>query len=259
MEIAEPRRLYQQLAAELKQRIEEGVYQVGEKLPAERFIADEKNVSRTVVREAIIMLEVEGYVEVRKGSGIHVIANQAKHHAPAPEQEYEFASYGPFELLQARQLIESNIAEFAATQVTKQDIIKLMEIQEKARNEKFFRDSEWDLQFHVQVALATQNSALAAIVEKMWTQRVHNPYWKKLHEHIDARTVDNWCDDHDKILKALIRKDPHGAKLAMWQHLENTKQMLFNETSDDFEFNADRYLFAENPVVYLDAAANGGK
>lgn len=56
--------------------------------------------------------------------------------------------------------------------------MKLMEIQEKARNEKCFRDSEWDLQFHVQVALATQNSALAAIVEKMWTQRVHNPYWK---------------------------------------------------------------------------------
>ncbi len=72
MEIIEPRRLYQQLAAELKTRIEQGVYLVGDKLPAERFIADEKNVSRTVVREAIIMLEVEGYVEVRKGSGIHV-------------------------------------------------------------------------------------------------------------------------------------------------------------------------------------------
>ncbi|STF65193.1 DNA-binding transcriptional repressor ExuR [Escherichia coli] len=50
-----------------------------------------------------------------------------------------------------------------------------------------------------------------------------------------------------QILKALIRKDPHAAKLAMWQHLENTKIMLFNETSDDFEFNADRYLFAEKP------------
>lgn len=69
MEITEPRRLYQQLAADLKERIEQGVYLVGDKLPAERFIADEKNVSRTVVREAIIMLEVEGYVEVRKGSG----------------------------------------------------------------------------------------------------------------------------------------------------------------------------------------------
>ena len=249
MEIIEPRRLYQQLAAELKTRIEQGVYLVGDKLPAERFIADEKNVSRTVVREAIIMLEVEGYVEVRKGSGIQQVADES----------LEFANYGPFELLQARQLIESNIAEFAATQVTKQDIMKLMEIQEKARNEKCFRDSEWDLQFHVQVALATQNSALAAIVEKMWTQRVHNPYWKKLHEHIDLRTVDNWCDDHDQILKALLRKDPNAAKLAMWQHLENTKQMLFNETSDDFEFNADRYLFAENPVVHLDTAVNGAK
>ncbi|HBS0900325.1 TPA: transcriptional regulator ExuR [Klebsiella pneumoniae] len=253
MEIIEPRRLYQQLAAELKTRIEQGVYLVGDKLPAERFIADEKNVSRTVVREAIIMLEVEGYVEVRKGSGIHVISNHPKYQQVADES-LEFANYGP-----ARQLIESNIAEFAATQVTKQDIMKLMEIQEKARNEKCFRDSEWDLQFHVQVALATQNSALAAIVEKMWTQRVHNPYWKKLHEHIDLRTVDNWCDDHDQILKALLRKDPNAAKLAMWQHLENTKQMLFNETSDDFEFNADRYLFAENPVVHLDTAVNGAK
>jgi len=76
MEITEPRRLYQQLAADLKERIEQGVYLVGDKLPAERFIADEKNVSRTVVREAIIMLEVEGYVEVRKGSGIHVVSNR---------------------------------------------------------------------------------------------------------------------------------------------------------------------------------------
>lgn len=118
-----------------------------------------------MVREAIIMLEVEGYVEVRKGSGIHVISNQARHQQ-ATDESLEFANYGPFELLQARQLIESNIAEFAATQVTKQDIMKLMDIQEHARNEKCFRDSEWDLQFHIQVALATQNSALAAIVEK---------------------------------------------------------------------------------------------
>lgn len=258
MEPTDSRRLYQQLAVELKERIEQGSYLVGEKLPAERFIAEEKNVSRTVVREAIIMLEVEGYVEVRKGSGIHVISNQPKHQQ-TPDNTLEFANYGPFELLQARQLIESNIAEFAATQVTKQDIMRLLAIQDKARKEKCFRDSQWDLEFHVQVAQATHNSALAAIVEKMWVQRMHNPYWKKLHEHIDRRTVDSWCDDHDEILKALIRKDPNAAKLAMWQHLENTKTMLFNETSDDFEFNADRYMFTENPVIHLDKLAVNGK
>ncbi|MDX5628375.1 MULTISPECIES: transcriptional regulator ExuR [unclassified Brenneria] len=251
MEFTEPRRLYRQLAAELKQRIESGVYPVGEKLPAERYISEEMNVSRTVVREAIIMLEVEGYVEVRKGSGIHVVANQRKN-LPTHNADIEFAAAGPFELLQARQLIESNIAEFAATQVTRQDIVQLLEIQEHARQEARSRNSQWDLKFHVQVALSTQNSAMATIVEKMWSQRVHNPYWRKLHEHIDDKSIDSWYEEHDEILKALIRKDPRAAKLAMWQHLENTKQMLFRATTDDFEFNVDRYMFTENPVVHLD-------
>ncbi|AVF36931.1 transcriptional regulator ExuR [Rahnella sikkimica] len=251
MESTDTRRLYQQLAATLKERIETGVYPVGEKLPAERLISDEMDVSRTVVREAIIMLEVEGYVEVRKGSGIHVMSNQQRH-LVVPDNGIEFGTAGPFELLQARQLIESNIAEFAATQVTKQDIMRLMEIQEHARQEDRFRDSEWDLKFHVQVAQATQNSALSTIVEKMWSQRLHNPYWRKLHEHIDEKSIESWCEDHDLILKALIRRDPHASKLAMWQHLENTKQMLFRATTDDFEFNVDRYLYSENPVVHLD-------
>lgn len=100
------------------------------------------------------------------------------------------------------------------------------------------------------------NSAMATIVEQMWSQRIHNPYWLKLHEHIDDVSIESWCEDHDKILKALMRKDPYGAKVAMWQHLENTKQMLFQATTDDFEFNVDRYLFAENPVVHLDGVTN---
>ncbi|MBP9643146.1 MAG: transcriptional regulator ExuR [Budvicia sp.] len=254
MQLNDGQRLYQQVASLLKQRIEQGFYSVGEKLPAERLIADEMDVSRTVVREAIIMLEVEGYVDVRKGSGIHVISNQPKT-LVVPDSGLEFASCGPFELLQARQLIESNIAEFAATQVTKEDLLKLMDIQEHARQEDRFRDSEWDLKFHIQVALSTHNTAMATIVEKMWSQRVLNPYWRKLHEHIDERSIESWCDEHDKILKALTRKDPHAAKVAMWEHLENTKQMLFNATSEDFEFNVDRYMFAENPVVHLEFAS----
>ncbi len=98
MEITEPHRLYQQLAAEPEEHIEQGVYLVGDKLPAERFIADEKNVSRTVVREAIIVLEVEGYVEVRKGSGLHGLPTSR-----AISRRLTIIwnrNYGPFALLQ---------------------------------------------------------------------------------------------------------------------------------------------------------------
>ncbi len=249
MEVNESSRMYQQIAAELKKRLEQKIYRIGDKLPAERLLSEEMNVSRTVVREAIIMLEVEGYVDVRKGSGIHVIANQPKK-PPETASALEFIHFGPFELLQARQLIECNIAELAATLVTRQDIVELVNIQKKAQKEDRFRDSEWDYQFHVKIAGITHNNALISIVEKMWGQRLQNPYWIKLHEHIELDSIRSWCDDHDKILQALMDKKPSEAKLAMWQHLENTKQMLFDATANDFEFNADRFMFAENPQIY---------
>lgn len=245
-------RLYRQLAQELKNRIINGFYKVGDKLPAERFISEEMNVSRTVVREAIIMLEVEGFVEVKKGSGIHVVSATSKNSISYEENRgLEFSSCGPFELLQARQLIESIVAEFAATQATKEDIIDIMEIQKNARKEDRFRDSEWDLKFHTKIAQITRNSALVTIVQEMWRQRILNPYWLKLHEHIDARSIDSWCDEHDQILNALMNKDPFAAKVAMWQHLENTKQMLFNGANDDFEIGIDKYMFSENPLIHL--------
>lgn len=253
MDFYESKRLYQKVAAELKRRIADHEYAIGDRLPAERLIAEEMSVSRTVVREAIIMLEVEGLVDVRKGSGIHVVGTEVRYQQTLSESDddNEFLTAGPFELLQARQLLESNIAEFAATQVTKQDILALLAIQETAQKEDRARDSQWDKEFHIQVAKATQNSVLVTLVEKLWQHREKNPYWRKLHEHIDDRAMESWCEDHEQILKALMRKDPKAAKLAMWQHLENTKQMLFQATTIDDDLVDDRYLFSENPVVHL--------
>ena len=253
MDFYESKRLYQKVAAELKRRIADHEYAIGDRLPAERLIAEEMSVSRTVVREAIIMLEVEGLVDVRKGSGIHVVGTEVRYQQTLPESDddNEFLTAGPFELLQARQLLESNIAEFAATQVTKQDILALLAIQETAQKEDRARDSQWDKEFHIQVAKATQNSVLVTLVEKLWQHREKNPYWRKLHEHIDDRAMESWCEDHEQILKALMRKDPKAAKLAMWQHLENTKQMLFQATTIDDDLVDARYLFSENPVVHL--------
>src|SRR5690554_6276574 len=228
MNIPKPKRLYQKIGLKIRERILGGHYQAGERLPAERDIAEEFDISRTVVREALIMLELEGLVEVRKGSGIYVLPEVQSCAPPTPgpdrpDDDEDALSAGPFEMLQARQIIESNIASFAATQITKQDILELMEINREARAEGGkYQDSEWDRRFHIQIASATQNAVLVYLVEKMWHQRDRNPLWQKLHERIDNReSLDSWCDDHDAILKALIRRDAEAAKRAMWQHLEN--------------------------------------
>ncbi len=240
-------KLYQKIANHFKTEIANDVYKVGDMLPAERVIAEQMEVSRTVIREAMIMLEVEGYVEVRKGSGIRVIntdVETALDTLQTPIDENFILTCGPFELLQARQLFESNIAEFAATQATKQDLVALMKIQEQAKQDDFSRDSFWDTEFHIQLARCTQNSVVVHIAEMLSKHRENNPYWKKLHEHIEDKEIRSWCLEHDEIVKALIKRDAAGARQAAWQHLENTKQMLFDASNDDY----DRFLFSESPI-----------
>ena len=99
-------------------------YNPGERLPPEREIAEMLDVTRTVVREALIMLEIKGLVEVRRGAGIYVLDNSGSQNTDSPDANV-CNDAGPFELLQARQLLESNIAEFAALQATREDIVKM--------------------------------------------------------------------------------------------------------------------------------------
>lgn len=94
-------------------------YNPGERLPPEREIAEMLDVTRTVVREALIMLEIKGLVEVRRGAGIYVLDSSGSHNTDSPDANV-CNDAGPFELLQARQLLESNIAEFAALQATRE-------------------------------------------------------------------------------------------------------------------------------------------
>ena len=244
----------QQLAAELKRRIEDGVYLVGDKLPAERFIADEKNVSRTVVREAIIMLELKGVLNVKQGSGIFFVDSTDKLNQ---KSLMPYSEIGPFELLQARQLLESNIAEFAALQATREDIVKMrqalqLEERELASSEPNGSESG-DMQFHLAIAEATHNSMLVELFRQSWQWRENNPMWIQLHSHLDdTHYRKEWMGDHKQILAALIKKDARAAKLAMWQHLENVKQRLLEFSNvDDIDF--DGYLFDSWPLDKVNA------
>lgn len=259
---SQPKRLYQTIGEQLRQQIFDGRYKVGDKLPPERLISEEFNVSRTVVREAIIMLELDALVAVRKGSGIHVIADapasQGSDDEPLEQKVREILTEikkaGPFEMLQARQLVECMIAAFAATQVTKQDIVELTRLQELGHQEDQTRDSVWDREFHLQIARATNNSVLAMLVELMWYGRESNPLWTKLHEHIDPDELNSWHQDHSEILKSLIRKDASATQKAMWQHIENTRQALYNASSASSDDPYDKYLFQDDPLLSVEEA-----
>ena len=247
----EPKRPYQELGLILRQELIDGHYLIGDRLPPERDIAERLDVSRTIVREAIIMLELENLVEVKKGSGVYII--NIPEHSPHRENIISDDA-GPFEMLQARQLLESNIAEFAAIQVTPGDIAKMRSALMLERKELAEQSLQCvgDELFHMSIAEATHNSVLVDMLKQSWERRIHSSMWQKLHSRISGHDYrQEWMEDHAKILAAMQRKDPIAAKNAMWQHLENVKQRLL-ELSDIDDPNFDGYLFGSNPVVLLD-------
>ena len=91
---------YQEIGDDLRAQIVQGRYPVGSRLPPERHIAETYGVSRTIVREALLMLELQGTVDIRQGSGVYVM--RIPHENDSEEEQLLSSDVGPFEILQAR-------------------------------------------------------------------------------------------------------------------------------------------------------------
>jgi GntR family uxuAB operon transcriptional repressor len=245
--IPQERKQYQEIGQDLRQKIQQGHYAVGSRLPPERNIAESYGVSRTIIREALLMLELEGTVDIRQGSGVYVMRIPAEDEEQDEELRNEI---GPFEVLQARQLLESNIAAFAATMATKSDIENLRRTLEQEQRAIVANDTSGDNDklFHLLIAGATQNQMLLETTKNIWQRRDNSPLWQQLHSHIATRGYRlKWLADHQNILAALRRRDVMGSYQAMWQHLENVKKTLM-ELSDVDAPEFDGYLFESVPI-----------
>jgi DNA-binding FadR family transcriptional regulator len=172
-------------------------------------------VSRTSVREAIISLEMSGLVEVRVGTGIFVLA--ARESAPRAGVD---AGPGPFELLNARKLVEGEIAAAAARSAKPADVEALQQsVERMARHVGDFalREAE-DESFHRLLAKCTGNGSLELVVEGLWNQRAE--LWGRLQQHFHTSDLaDKTIRDHAAIVAAVAAKDPDAARAALHRHL----------------------------------------
>ena len=214
LQAVESRRLYRQIADQIAHLIESGEFAPGTRLPAERELATSLGVSRASVREAIISLEIAGLVEVRVGTGIFV-ASPARASVAGAD-----AGPGPFELLQARKIIEGEIAALAASKATGEDLEALRECvaRMQAHVDDFAVREASDRDFHLQIAKATQNGSLELVVQNLWDQRAE--LWRRTQRHF--HTVDlahKTIRDHAAILVAIASHDADGARAAMHRHL----------------------------------------
>ena len=221
LEAVEARRLYRQVADQLRALIDSGEYSVGSRLPTERDIAEQLKVSRPTVREALIALEVEGRVRIRVGSGIYVSEPALVSPLPASAM-----IEGPFELLRAREFIEGAIAEQAARVATPEDIERIDASLHAMANTQHPGDASMihDRAFHVAVAGCLDNAVLVRVVGDLFDQRL-NPYFTKLAHYFE--NPESWraaLAEHRAIRDAIAARDPEAACTTMREHLVRSQE-----------------------------------
>jgi DNA-binding FadR family transcriptional regulator len=210
------RRLYRQIADQIAELIEGGEYKEGQRLPPERDLAKQLGVSRPSVREALIALEVEGYVEVRMGSGVYVTARREGAAKAA-------GGSGPFELIRARWMIESECAALAARNATRAQVKAIEEALDEMESARDVGNVPLvaDRTFHLRIAEATGNSALVLVVQTLWDQRT-GPLFLRLEHHYDTPAL--WTvaiKEHREIVEAIARHDAAAARGAMRRHMDH--------------------------------------
>lgn len=215
IQAVEPRRLYRQIADQLRQLIESGEFAVGERLPTERELADQLGISRPTVREALIALEVEGRIRIRVGSGIYVTEPPRAAALAAETDE------GPFELLRAREFIEGAIAAEAALHVQPADLELLDDVLRRMEDTSHPTKVTiaLDREFHTTVAGILGNAVLARFIGELFDQRM-NPHFELLSSYFENK--ESWraaAQEHRAVRDAIAARDPEKAKAAMQEHL----------------------------------------
>jgi GntR family transcriptional repressor for pyruvate dehydrogenase complex len=214
----ESRRLYQQIADQIRELIDQGGFEAGTRLPPERDLAQQLGVSRPSLREALIALDVEGRVEVRSGSGVFVSAARA---GPASGRT---ASMGesPSQLMEARSVIEGEVVIVACARITDEAVGRLRGLLKSMKADIDRRRARVDLdrQFHMTLAEATGNAVLARLVGELFDER-HSPISAKISSRFEStRTWRVALKEHEAILEAVQARDPIAAQEAMRAHLK---------------------------------------
>lgn len=196
----------------------------GDRLPALSVLAERFAVATPTMREALRRLEAIGVVEIRHGSGVYVLEGIKRTLLLNPHQD-SLSERKILELLQARSIIEPQLAELTARWATDEQILglkRLLKESEKYLNgdDKALHDA--NAAFHVGIARFSGNMLLAEVIETF--AKIYSFEQLVIIELYNARSRDH--DDHQRIFKAIQERDPIRARQLMQHHLDEVRLVI---------------------------------
>ncbi len=216
------KRLYEKIVEQIERRILSGELKVGDRMLPERELADQFQVSRTAVREAVKALSEKGLVEVRPGRGTFVTNGTSKAFRFSFGMSMIGQDGGTRDLVELREIFEPEIAALAALRATQEHLDTLQEA--VATMDLSLNDAntyiEADMDFHLALAEASQNALIStlidSIVDLLREQRTAifnvegGPQRGQVH--------------HKRILEAVQQRNPQAARETMRIHLQQVRE-----------------------------------
>jgi GntR family transcriptional repressor for pyruvate dehydrogenase complex len=215
------KRLYEEVAASIKQAIFSGVYRVGDKLPSETELAGMFQVSRPVVREAIRYLEITGLLIVRQGAtgGAFVSGINSRVLKENVLDLLSLRKVSVGQLTEVRTLIDPEVARLAALRAEAEDLEELRRSvaisQSLDRKIDFLDHVENNARFHRLLGRASHNLFYAIIVDVIMDFTVEFIQTVQLEHEVLHNP-----DDHEDILKAVLDQNADRAAAITRKHIE---------------------------------------
>lgn len=204
------------------------------RLPPERTLAETLGISRRSVRRALEVLEAEGLVWRRQGSGTFAGPRPEELAAPAPAAP----AVSFTEVMEVRLRVEPQLAQLAALHARPEavqrmrDIIARLDVTDDADSREL-----WDSALHREIARSTGNRFFLTIFDAIDRSR-HDANWRTIRENARSRaSIARYQDQHRAIVDAIAAHDPVRAGEAMRAHImalnDNLLRMTSLEALDD--------------------------
>lgn len=224
-----PKKIYEEVAETIYEMIRTGQLRPGEKLDSVQQLAENFQVGRSAIREALTSLRAMGLVEMRQGEGTF-IKEFATDQITFPLSTAILMNKDDIaNLLEVRKIIELGTAAAAANRRTDEQLIAmekaLDEMKDALGNQEL--GEEADLQFHLAISEAAQNTLLSSLmshVSGMMGEIMKET--RKVWLYSKQTTIDKLTDEHFDIYKAVKEKDEDKARYFMKIHLENVEKVL---------------------------------
>lgn len=213
-------RLYEQVLDRLRHHVAEGDLRAGDRLPPERELAGRLGVSRASVKQAIVVLEVQGLVEVRHGGGTYLVRDSLD--AEPVERLVERKRRLP-DVLEAREALETKLAELAAERRTPADLTAMRDALDHMADEIEAGGPgvEGDRLFHAAVTAAAHSSLLAEFMRSIAEQITESRNESLRQPGRPHRSL----TQHRAILEAIETQRGKAAATAMRRHVRTVAKV----------------------------------